>query len=290
MNKQLIFVHGRAQERCDPAVLKNQWISSWKYGLSLNNLDMPISADDIKFPYYGDTLYDIVSESDIISDITIQDLDDEKPPEYLLPGEAEFIHDILTEVEYKLNGNIRPQGMLGWSVVRDIISYLDSNLPLGSGAAIYLATRDVYMYLRNPGLQQLIESGVRAAIDPGVESVIVGHSLGSVISYNILRRDGLDLGYSVSDFITIGSPLAVRAIKNSLQPIQFPRCVDNWFNAMDSRDIVALYPLDSDNFPVAPEILNKVDIDNERYNYHGSDGYLQDPVVAKRIYDALVSN
>lgn len=291
MAKQLIFVHGRAQERCDPAVLKNQWISSWRYGLSMSNLDIPISIDDIKFPYYGDTLYDIVTETDKISDITIQKIDDGAGSDYILPGEAEFVYDILSEVEFKLTGAIKPQGIiLGWSAVRNIISYLDSNLPLGSGTAIYLATRDVYMYLRNPGLQQLVESGVRSAIEPGVESVIVGHSLGSVISYNILKRDGLDLGFKISDFITIGCPLAVRAIKNSLQPIQFPECVGNWFNAMDNRDIVALYPLDSDNFPVTPKILNKTDIDNERYNYHGSDGYLQDPVVAKRIYDALVSH
>jgi len=52
---------------------------------------------------------------------------------------------------------------------------------------------------------------------------------------------------------------------------------------------VALNPLDSLNFPVAPpsEIENKGDLKNKTSNNHGIVGYLNDAVVAKTIYDAL---
>ena len=60
-----------------------------------------------------------------------------------------------------------------------------------------------------------------------------------------------------------------------------------WFNAMDQRDVVALYPLDGTHFPIDPAIENKTDVDNDTENRHGISGYLTDKVVAKRIYDAL---
>jgi hypothetical protein len=57
-----------------------------------------------------------------------------------------------------------------------------------------------------------------------------------------------------------------------------PPNVSRWFNAMDERDVVALYPLTSENFNVDPPIENKTDVDNPTPNRHGISGYLGDPV------------
>jgi hypothetical protein len=62
-----------------------------------------------------------------------------------------------------------------------------------------------------------------------------------------------------------------------------------WFNALDHRDIVALYPLDADHFGVEPAIENKTDVENHTDNRHGISGYLDDEVVARRIFDALTA-
>jgi len=70
-----------------------------------------------------------------------------------------------------------------------------------------------------------------------------------------------------------------------------PECVTAWFNAMDERDVVALYPLTPAFFPLAPEqpaIANKTTVRNRTRNRHGIGGYLDDQEVARRIYDALV--
>ena len=54
--------------------------------------------------------------------------------------------------------------------------------------------------------------------------------------------------------MTLGSPLAVTKIKQMITPIGHPACVKKWFNAMDERDIVALYPLSKKYFQVTPQI------------------------------------
>lgn len=87
--------------------------------------------------------------------------------------------------------------------------------------------------------------------------------------------------------VTLGSPLAVTAIRNALRPIGHPSCAPAWFNPTDPRDVVALYPLQTQRFGVDPEIENKTDVHNETPNRHGIAGYLGDPVVAQRIHAAL---
>jgi hypothetical protein len=48
--------------------------------------------------------------------------------------------------------------------------------------------------------------------------------------------------------ITVGSPLGIRAVRDQFRPLRYPP-VDGWYNAFDPRDVVALYPLDGENFP-----------------------------------------
>jgi hypothetical protein len=50
---------------------------------------------------------------------------------------------------------------------------------------------------------------------------------------------------------------------------------------------VALYPLDSSNFPITPNVENAANVNNSTSNRHGTAGYLDDPGVAKRILDGL---
>lgn len=88
-------------------------------------------------------------------------------------------------------------------------------------------------------------------------------------------------------YITVGSPLGVRSIRDQLKPLKSPKPAKAWYNAYDERDLVALYPLDRDNFPVTPAITNDGKVKNHTDNRHGVVGYLDDPAVAKAIYDAL---
>ena len=82
--------------------------------------------------------------------------------------------------------------------------------------------------------------------------------------------------------MTVGSPLGVRAIRNQFKPLVRPN-VGSWFNAYDDRDVVSLYPLDQNNFPIYPGVENYDGVRNHTSNRHGIVGYLDDPTIAKRI-------
>ncbi len=293
MTHQLVFVHGRSQEHKDAVELKAEWISTWAEGLQKNGLQIPIAEADIRFPYYGDTLFDLAegAATDGAAEVIIRgafDDDDEKA----------FMLSVIQEVRRKAEitdgqlaavagDEVVERGILNHEWVLGILRVLDSHLPGGSAASIALATHDVYQYLRNPGIRDVIETGVRTAMMPGVPTVVVGHSLGTVVAYNLLRRDGAASGWKVPLFVTVGSPLAVTAIRLALRPIAFPSCAGDWYNALDPRDVVALYPLDAAHFAVNPAIENKIDVYNQSENRHGIAGYLSDKDVARRIYDAL---
>jgi hypothetical protein len=114
-------------------------------------------------------------------------------------------------------------------------------------------------------------------------------SLGSVIAYNLLKMEGGERRWRVVRFVTLGSPLAITAIRNSLGAREFPSCVREWFNAIDERDTVAVYPLDKRNFNVEPGVIaNKSDVDNPTENHHGASGGaypLGPPMSARPIVD-----
>jgi len=293
MTRQLVLVHGRSQEKKDSVALKAEWIDAFRKGLAKNGLHLPIDESDIRFPYYGDTLYDLVAEkpADEVAKIIVRG-------DGLGESETQFIRAMLLEiqeqngitdaqVEALAGGTVTEKGVLNWRWVQKVLEALDTHVPGASSASVALATRDVYLYLRNPGFQNVIDSGVRSAFNAGTETVVVGHSLGTIVSYSLLRREGYSLGWKVPLYVTLGSPLAVRVVKEALSPVKHPQCVSSWFNAMDDRDVVSLYPLDATHFSVDPPIENKTDVDNQTANRHGISGYLSDGVVAKRIYEAL---
>ncbi|WP_133061137.1 hypothetical protein [Paraburkholderia hospita] len=116
-------------------------------------------------------------------------------------------------------------------------------------------------------------------------TVIVSHSLGTVVAYSVLTTDRRSL--QIPLLVTVGSPLAVRAVRDQFRPLRSPSSVTTWYNAFDTRDVVALYPLDADNFPVRPTVVNNPTVKNHTDNRHGIAGYLDDPDVARQILTTL---
>lgn len=298
MDTQLVFVHGRAQEHKDASTLKGEWIEAWSRGLALQGLAIPLTDAQIRFPYYGQTLFDLSSGKNpaavapvVIKSATGAGQDDE---------EQAFVRSVLREtlrhadisdaqIDEVAHAVLVEKGALNWEWVQAAIKALDRFVPHASAASIALATSDVYQYLTNPTIRQQIEHGVREAMRSDIASIVVSHSLGTVVAYDLLRKEGVRQGWRVPLFVTLGSPLAVTEVKKRLAPIGYPECVTHWFNAMDERDVVALYPLDQGHFPVSPAIENRREVDNHTSNRHGISGYLDDPVVARRLYEAITA-
>jgi len=281
--------------------LKAEWLDALKEGLAKSGVSLPIAESDVRFPFYGDTLYDMVSgkSAEAAAEVIVRgtDLDDD---------EKQFTRAVIEEIRRKAGisdaqlaevagQEVVHKGPLNWEWFQGILRAVDRFVPYGSGASIALFTHDVYQYLKNSAIREAIDNGVSAALIPEVETVVVAHSLGTVVAYNLLRHQAHFRGWSVPLFVTVGSPLAVTEIRKtlrSLKPIRCPEGVAQWFNAMDERDVVALYPLDVTCFPLDPAnpgVENKQDVRNQTSNRHGIAGYLDDKEVARRIYDALTA-
>ena len=291
---QLVFVHGRSQQGKDSVALKAQWVSALERGLEGSQSALNLSDANIRFPYYGDTLDQLVHDvpdnevADVIVRGTEGDVEQEQFFFAVIDGIRRDLGISDQAVQDAQDPEVLQRGLLNHEWVQGILRAIDNHVPGGSRLSLALATRDVYQYLRNPGIRQVIDDGVRKALTPGVPTVVVAHSLGTVVAYRVLREFGAANGWDVRLLVTVGSPLGIKEIRKALAPIGYPACAQRWANAYDDRDVVALYPLDQNHFPVHPKmIVNKSDVRNPTDNRHGIDGYLSDPVVAEWIAGML---
>jgi pimeloyl-ACP methyl ester carboxylesterase len=284
----LVLVHGRAQGGKDPIQLRQIWLDTLAAGLGSNRASQ-LSKFEIRFPFYGDTLDELVSRmTNVPVDLTMRG-----DPAGIDPGFLEFEREIAEEARLKRGitddqildhmPDVIERGALQLRWVQATLRTLDQ-VPGLSGKMLERFTRDVYLYLERDFVRRAINKVVAEAIGPGERLVVIGHSLGSVVAYDVMRQTQ---GLNVAAFCTVGSPLGVRPIRAKLAPIRFPSGVDRWFNAFDERDAVALYPLDTANFAVTPPIENHNEVQNGTDNAHGIIGYLNNAVVADQIWSAL---
>ncbi len=312
MATKLIFIHGRNQQGRDPVELKRQWFDAVVEGFTRVGLDAPITLDDTIFPYFGDALHELTREDSLDEADAMMgdeagagaggDADDTAHFGREVLGEvldasgvspeaidAEIDHDVVDEeaIEVAKGG-----GALTWEWVHTGLTILDRFVPGASGASVAYATSDVAQYLKDDAIRAEIDGVVADAFhqcSPDDRIVVIAHSLGSVIAYNLLAHGGLEHDYDIAAFVSIGSPLGVTAIRKAVSPMLHPPTIGHWLNAYDTRDVVALYPLDHRHFPISPAILNHGTVDNTTSNHHKIEGYLDDPTVALTIHRALTS-
>jgi hypothetical protein len=295
MMRQLIFIHGRAQENRDAAGIKQEWIGAWKKGLQKSNLSIPIAETDIHLPYYGDTLAQMVLGKTAAQAAAV--IIKGPPPS---PAEEPIMRAMIeeiakeegiseAEIRAELAAQAVPMGPQNWTWVQAILELLDRSAPV-SAQLVALLTRDVAKYLSDSTIRNHINDGVLAGVKPGQEAVVVSHSLGTVVAYNVLMsRPSAFPDVAVPLFVTLGSPLGITAIKTQLKPHTFPKPVKKWYNALDVDDVVSLHPLTTAHFATGGTIENNDTVDNWTDNQHGIAGYLDDKNVAKKIFDALTA-
>lgn len=285
----LVFIHGRDQQGKDPIALQSEWRHTLVEGLTKVGLELPDDVE-ILFPFYGDKLAELIQQLDapLVADVIAKGgAADNKEAAF----RGEILYEMATnsgisdaEIQAYYAGLPQEKGPLNWEWVQAILRALDRT-PLGD-STIDRFTRDVYVYLTYKVVRKAIDAIVESVFTTDGPYVVVGHSLGSVVGYNVLSK--LATTKLIRGYITVGSPLGIKAIKKQLDtPLAMPDCVSEWYNAMDDRDVVALYPLNAQNFPITPSITNKTNVNNHTENRHGIVGYLNDHDVAKRIYQAL---
>ncbi|GAA1114942.1 hypothetical protein [Kitasatospora arboriphila] len=137
------------------------------------------------------------------------------------------------------------------------------------------AYRDAHAYFTGGMREQIQKVASTALEEADGPLVVVGHGLGSVIAYEVLRTHPGE----VPLLITIGSPLGITEIRDRLAaPLTVPPGVAAWRNAYDPRDLVAL------GRTVRPEyepgsLTEDVVVVNDSANHHGAAEYLARPAV-----------
>ncbi len=146
--------------------------------------------------------------------------------------------------------------------------------------------RDVHAYFFRDYAERM-RAVVRAAI-AGIDEpfVLVSHSLGTIIAYDVLREEA-SRSLAIPLFVTVGSPLGVQEIQDLVaRPLEVPAAVGAWLNASDFRDVVALdHTLKPEYAP--PDRCTDLIVENSSANHHGIREYLAAAAVRDPILAAL---
>jgi hypothetical protein len=142
--------------------------------------------------------------------------------------------------------------------------------------------KDVYAYFFG-GLGEPMRQVVRDCLTGLTEPVVVvGHSLGSILAYDVLREQAF-AGLNVPLLVTVGSPLGVTEVQDLVtRPLQVPAPVAHWRNASDFRDLVALDHTIRPEFSPASRCTD-VSVANDSWNHHGIGEYLRAVAVRQPI-------
>ncbi|WP_159054540.1 alpha/beta hydrolase [Streptomyces dysideae] len=281
---RLIFVHGRSQGAKSSEILRDEWLKALTMGCTRAGTPLPNSLD-VKAPFYAEFLDKETAAGPPMGIPTYGAAEGPPPfPAEILLELAERAGITDEEITEALEVPALTRGPENWEWVRAAARLLSDRVPLLAEEFIRRFTADVHAYLLLPHVRKGVNDIVSAEL--GTEpAVVVSHSLGTVVSYCVLTDH--QAPPTVPLMVTLGSPLGIQAIKRRLSPpLGKPSCIQEWFNAADRRDPIALYPnLGGDNFP-AP-IENHPYVENPQDNPHGIVGYLSDPTVAKKVAAAL---
>jgi hypothetical protein len=234
----LVLTHGRAQEFGIPQTMLDAWEPALRYGLQ--RAKAPFSADiPISLAFYGDYWRPDAGEA--------RTRGAAEPPSAL---QSALAADMATAaLGRRARGEVATRA--GWDSLNNLVVWLDDHIKIGD-VAVSLFMQDIESYfgdadLRDKAIQRIVEA-VRAAAD---DVILLGHSLGTVVAYDALRRYP---ELPVRGYVSLGSPLGLPTVRRALTAsggLQFPDDLDRWVNIYDKRDFVtgnqplaSLYPAD----------------------------------------------
>ncbi len=279
---RLVFVHGRAQGKSSSEEIKTSWLRALRRGCRRAGVSLPDPLD-VYAPFYAKDLDEDTAAGPSRAVVR----GSEAAPD---PFERELVLDIArragitnAEITAELNEPVVARAPENWQWVQAAGRLVCRRVPFITASFIRQFTADVHAYLMFPDTREMVNSLVSKELGDG-PAVVVSHSLGTIVAYCVL----LESECSAPLFVTLGSPLGIPTVKDALPQLTKPPSVDQWFNASDPRDPIALFQrLDRDNFPA--KIENVDDIKNPKGNPHGILGYLRDQFVSEKVANSLTA-
>ncbi len=289
---RMILVHGISQEGKSNEKILDEWLLPLRATFSKLGNDPLDRLSRVEAVFYGDLLGANSSpwlKSETLAmgaEEAIDDFDDFAVE--ALEEMALIIGVSRAEIEVVAAETTVPMGKgphKKW--LKAIARTVEKVSPL-KGTIALRALGQAHAYIRNQHVHDLVNDEVRPIFDYDEPAIIVSHSLGTIVSYALLRdfaRDGRPRKSPL--WLTLGSPLGIDVVRKSFtKPRVRPADVARWVNAADPEDFVALRPaLEASDF--GPDIENISDVENGPENPHAIDGYLSDSRVAKAIIEAI---
>ena len=310
MSKIIIGIHGLANKPKE-ATLTDWWKKSISEGLEKNfNLQNP--SFNYKMIYWADLMYKYQQHTD--ENFTFDKLYNNQPyieaekntlKEYrkgllikLKAGAFDKIGDGLDYLKSKFNIDALADWMLG-KVMKDLAYYYDNNPTIVNRSKEPEQAKKI---LRDELKNALINEKEN-------EILLIAHSMGSIIAYDVLRDLGNKNGpdyepdLEIPYFLTIGSPLGLPHVKRKIiqernydEDVRTPSIVTKkWTNIADKDDKVALDLFLKDDYGENKHGVRVKD-DLVANDYHGLDGkanphksygYLRTPELSKCVKEFL---
>lgn len=289
---RLVLIHGINNENSASAEVETVWMQALRNAWQQASLD-PLADAKITTAYYADELaklsarpqdavvagtgsaasqveFDLLQEYAAASGITQQDI--------VAAAEAENID--LAAVEAGLPHE-------AWLIATS--QALENILPTQGKYLARLFLRQAAIYIERKGVQNRIKKIVRERMfEDDSPIVVVAHSLGTVIAYELLTERAAD-DARVPLFCTLGSPLAVRIVANYVgKRRSFPKPpIQRWINGAQKEDFVTLGRTLQKETMGFDGIENIDKIRNIKDDKHDVVAYLSDPSVSSAIHAAL---
>jgi len=287
---RLVYVHGIRNEGSSSAVIQRAW-TQWIEGAAGGPCGIEAAA--VVAPFYGDVLHALQREVTRPEDAIAQGLggEDTEAAEFMwsafeeIAQAAGFSADtIQTELA---RSDVVPMGLTPHDrTLIAMVRRLERLSPLQGRLALRLLGQ-AHAYLTKSWVAAEVDAIVTPALTPGEPLVVVGHSLGSVVAYKLLRdfaRRGV--ARDVRLFVTVGSPLAIRCVQGALgRPWHRPSGMACWLNGFALNDFVTLGSGLTDR-TFAPGIENR-EVTIPGQDAHAVRRYLSDPAIAGAICEAL---
>ena len=306
MANVIIGIHGLANKP-EKSILSEWWEAAIREGLSRN---CNVRDANFKFimVYWADLLYKYPQHQD--PDFKHDSLYVDEPYVEAAPGtlvrydqgwldEArKVIGGVGGSVLDKVRGRVGLDAVADWLLeqkFRDLAFYFDNG-------------RHIIDRLgQKRQARQILMDELTVTLEPvnGQHVMLIAHSMGSIIAYDVLRNLGhRDRTFPVHHFVTIGSPLGLQHVKSHLDsewskvgmPLRTPTVVrERWVNYADPKDPVAIDPHLRDEFGPNDAgvwvedatIINDYVSPTGKKSSHKSYGYLRTPELSQHFRDFL---
>lgn len=298
----IIGIHGLANKP-EKNVLANWWKLSIAEGLKKNEA-VANAEFDFDMVYWAHRLYRNHQHTE--EDYYFDQLYNTEPyvaaePNTLKTKKDGFIDSVVSKT-FDLTG--------------ETLDFLKANFGMGSLADAFLGKllKDLNLYYRDDRIREMLRDDLTQALlsAQNHKLMIVAHSMGTIIAYDVLTLLGKsNPDFVVDHFVTIGSPLGLPHVKANIieefvhrgtesERVRTPTVVKNWVNFADRKDPVALDVHLADDYSKNRHDVKCVDdlVYNDYRitkrgksepdrNHHKSYGYLRTPEFSSLVKSFL---